>query len=751
MDNIILLDCTLRDGGYINKWHFGRQTITGIFTKLAEAKLDIVEVGFLTAKAHTADESLYSDAAEIDAAIASTTVSLPKVTAMIAIGEMEMDPSILPFANETKLDMVRITFHQGKEEKKAFRYAKCLQEKGYQVCMQPVGTPSYTDAKLCQLISEINSLSPYAFYLVDTLGVLELQELMRLVRLIDENLLPDILLGFHSHNNLQMSYADAQCIAGYDSKRQFILDCSVYGMGRGAGNLCTELIADYQNRTKGNEQYNMLPLYEVLDEYIYPIYLHTGWGYNPHYYISAVHQCHPNYAAFLMNKQTLTMKEVNILLKNIPFENRYVFNKDLIESLYYDFQKHDIDDENFITVLKNSIGDRDVLVLASGKSLSTYHDSILTFIQSNNPVVVSINSLLHGIPSDYLFVSNLKRFYAMDTASVGASLIFTSNIPHIVRKAGYVDYASLCDKQNGEIDNSGVMLLRLMRRIGKKKVYIAGYDGFVRDMAENYYNNSFISGVDSSEMDQKNQSITRQITKLLEDIDLISLTPSKYLQAKGGTKYKLIIFDLDGTLADTSDGIYKCHILTNDAMGRPVANQSLLGGVIGEPLFELYRKRFGYSEEESHKAVTYYRERYAQVGMENVIPYPGMLDCLVQLKQIGYKLAVATLKEEKLAKNILRKMGYEQYFDAIVGMDSKDTRTKKDMLTQCMKIIGVVPSETVLVGDTERDAKSAQEIGVSCIGVTYGFGFQKGLCASETDCLSLIDDPIQLADWFVSQ
>ena len=526
MSKLMLLDCTLRDGGYINEWHFGRNVILSVCAKLSAAKIDIIEVGFLTELPHTENNSLYASCAELD----SITVGCQgsnQIAAMIAIGEMELDPEVLVPAMQSTLDIVRITFHNNNVEvEKAFRFARHLMDKGYQVCMQPVGTTSYTDKELLDLIAEVNTLAPYAFYLVDTLGILQHKELQHFIDLIDHNLAPGIKLGFHSHNNLQMSYSNAQYISEYQTMREFILDCSVYGMGRGAGNLCTELIAQYENRA-GRGQYELMPLYEILDNYIYPIFIHFSWGYNSYYYISAVHQCHPNYAAFLMNKQTLTMNEVDLILKNIPQESRAVFRKRLIEELYYNFQNHVIDDSSGRLILIDRIKDRDVLLLASGKSLNFYRRKIQQYIEERRPIVISINSLYPDFLSDYVFVSNLKRLHMLDMDTLPVPMILTSNLPSVAHSCVYVDYASLCGTGE-EPDNSGMMLLRLMKRLGMERVHIAGYDGFSREPKDNYFDEKLINSVDPETIEKKTAAIAKQIGEIRADMEVISLTPSRY-------------------------------------------------------------------------------------------------------------------------------------------------------------------------------------------------------------------------------
>lgn len=187
--------------------------------------------------------------------------------------------------------------------------------------------------------------------------------------------------------------------------------------------------------------------------------------------------------------------------------------------------------------------------------------------------------------------------------------------------------------------------------------------------------------------------------------------------------YRLIVFDLDGTLADTSQGIIACHRYANAAMGRPITDDRLLEGIIGGPLYETYRERFGYSEEEARRAVEIYRAHYAQVGVAGSVLYPGMDECLAALKERGYRLAVATLKAEELARRLLDSLGVAGYFDVIRGMDGRDSLSKSDLIRMCMAELGAVPAETVLVGDSVHDARGAEQAGVSFLGVTYGFGF----------------------------
>lgn len=210
-------------------------------------------------------------------------------------------------------------------------------------------------------------------------------------------------------------------------------------------------------------------------------------------------------------------------------------------------------------------------------------------------------------------------------------------------------------------------------------------------------------------------------------------------------KYKLIIFDLDGTLADTSPGILECHRYTNRAMGKSVVDEAIFDGIIGGPLLKTYQNLFGYSESDAKKAIQIYRRHYAEACFTQSMLYPGMRECLMDLKEHGYLLAVATLKEEGLAKQLLDMLGVSALFDVIRGMDAEDTLSKGDLLNMCTKGLGISKQDTILIGDSPHDANGAQQAGIDFLGVTYGFGFKQNDKHSDTE---MIDNCAQLRGWF---
>ena len=205
--------------------------------------------------------------------------------------------------------------------------------------------------------------------------------------------------------------------------------------------------------------------------------------------------------------------------------------------------------------------------------------------------------------------------------------------------------------------------------------------------------------------------------------------------------YKLVVFDLDGTLADTSEGIYNAHRYTTQAMGITLEKHSL-DGVIGGELLKIYQQRFSLDEKNARRAVDIYRTWYQENGILQAALYDGMKETLAFLKERGYLLAVATLKREDFAKILLENLGVADCFDWIYGMDHEDTLNKEKLIRKCMASAGVAASETVLVGDSENDRKGAEACGVGFVGVTYGFGFSKE--NAENNDGSRVSAPLEL-------
>lgn len=525
MSNIQILDCTLRDGGYINDFRFGKDGIKNIISQLTLAGIDIVECGFLEDGEYDNECSVYNRVEQITKLLPSDHRNTMYV-AMACYGEYDLT-QLSPY-DGTSVDGIRVTFHYN-EINEALVYCEEIQEKGYKVFVQPVGTTSYTDEQLITLIHEVNEMRPYAFYLVDTLGLMHKDEVLRFYYLINHNLAKGINMGFHSHNNLQLSFSNCQALSAVEGDRTISLDASVNGMGRGAGNLNTELIANYLNDHCG-ANYEIEPLLEVVDEYIIKIKEKHEWGYSVPYYLAAINGCHPNYASYLSEKNTLNVKSISSILHMIEPEKRSLFDKNVAEEKYLEFQAHEIDDTEAIAKLKSIAEGKNVLLIAPGTSLNDNIEKIVSCAKTNDCVIFGVSFVPNFIECDYIFLSNLKRYKTtFNPTHKQISLIHTSNIEVDETNKIKVNYSTLLNADDTIRDNSSLMLLNMLTKVSPAKVFIAGMDGYTVRNA-NYYQERLAMKHDSERVLSLNEAISKRLSQLCTQLYIEFITPTLYMK-----------------------------------------------------------------------------------------------------------------------------------------------------------------------------------------------------------------------------
>lgn len=184
---------------------------------------------------------------------------------------------------------------------------------------------------------------------------------------------------------------------------------------------------------------------------------------------------------------------------------------------------------------------------------------------------------------------------------------------------------------------------------------------------------------------------------------------------------KNILFDLDGTLTDSGEGIMHCAELTLVHYHLPIPTRSEMRSMVGPPLRDSFL-RFGIPEAELDNAVAFYRKHYLAVGQFENFPYPGIEQLLQRLKAEGNKLYVATSKPEAMAKDILAHFGLSQYFTIICGAISDGSRNTKEAVIEHLLSIMAETKDLMMVGDTIYDVRGAAHHGIPCVAVTWGYG-----------------------------
>jgi len=521
MSNIKVLDCTLRDGGYINEWFFGQAKSKIIISLLQKAGMDFIEVGFLSVEKSTEKQTLFDSFDKIKTFLPKE-YDKKRLFGMITYGKFPIE--LVPYVKNSPIEGIRVIFKKTQRED-AIKYCKQIKQKGYKLFINPTFTDQYTDEELLSMLKEIQTIHPYGVSIVDSMGVMKEKDLLRLYYIIDNNLSEDIALCFHSHNNLQLSFSNAQCLMKVCRNRELIIDSTVFGMGRGAGNLCSELITQYINDNYDGH-YDIVQILKIIDEQINPIFAKTPWGYSVPYYLAATNHCHPNYAKYLVDKQTVPVEIINELLHAIPDNKKAGYDVNLIKQIYLDNFSKNIDDSLVVKKLRRLLNNRELLIIAPGKSLSKEAGKINDFIKKVKPFIISLNF----IPKDYdvnvAFVSNMKRFSSLD--DYDKPLLVTSNIENIPEKANVLNYSSYLNNSK-MYDNAALMCLKLLKSIGIKEVSIAGLDGFSNIPTENYVSNDLINNARENEFDERNEIMSEELKKVSEKIKLNFITKTQYL------------------------------------------------------------------------------------------------------------------------------------------------------------------------------------------------------------------------------
>ena len=184
---------------------------------------------------------------------------------------------------------------------------------------------------------------------------------------------------------------------------------------------------------------------------------------------------------------------------------------------------------------------------------------------------------------------------------------------------------------------------------------------------------------------------------------------------------KAILFDLDGTLTDSGEGIMNCAKLALEHYGLPIPSEAELRTFVGPPLHDSFI-RFGVPAEEADNAIKIYRSRYIPIGKFENHPYEGIQEVLEKLKALGHTLYVATSKPETMSVEILEHFDMAKYFDIIAGASFDRSRSSKEdviayLLDQCGDY-----DQKIMVGDTAFDVIGAKVHGIPTVGVAWGYG-----------------------------
>lgn len=333
MNSVSLLDCTLRDGGYINNWKFTQEQIMSTVANLTDANVDFIEMGYITSITSAVGGTQFGGISEMSKFLPKNR----KDSIYLAMADCSMyDVSELERRTLETVDCIRVVFYKRQIEQ-AFRFCKGVVDKGYGLIIQPMVTVDYSIDEYEGLLLKFQKEYPlYAVAVVDSFGCMNGKQIRQYAKALNNCLNKEVKIGFHGHNNMNLVLQNALEFMRMSDEREIILDGSVNGMGRGAGNLCVELMADYLNENM-DSKYNVDALIRIMSEVTEPISKEYQWGYNPYYMLTARYKLHPNFAKFMRESHEVSVNEFNEILKMIPSSMRSKCTRPYVEELYLEY------------------------------------------------------------------------------------------------------------------------------------------------------------------------------------------------------------------------------------------------------------------------------------------------------------------------------------------------------------------------------------------------------------------------------
>lgn len=526
MNSLKVLDVTLRDGGCVNDFNFGQTYMEKILAAQEAAGVDIIEMGYIDEEKGTvSNRTQYINEKVIPQCILKSKKPGVTYVAMMDYGKFNVE-NLQP-KTDKDIDGIRMAFHK-KNRFDVIPIGRKIIEKGYKFYIQPMITLRYSDSELLELIDLVNNELPDAagFYIVDSFGEMRPNDMSRILNLIDHNLKPSMTLGFHSHNNLQMSYSNAIAMLQFPTNRNLMLDCSIMGMGKGAGNLNTELLLEHLNMYYG-KNYKISPLLEVIDKVINQLHSEFYWGYAPEYYLSATNHCTPSYASHFYNKHMLPIDQVGELLGMLAPEKKISFDKNYAEEIYRQYNESKaVDDSAVVEELKQVFKNKKVLLVAPGKSISGAMDSIRSISEAEDMVTIGLNTILDC--NDYLLTTR-KDIYDLAVAK-GINTIVCSNVSKGGRgNIKILNYANWIEVDERTHDSSAVIAFNLLKKCNVTEIFLAGFDGFAVNINENYFDPNMRHPVTPEQVVRRNGYYKSLISRIREGgVTINFVTPSKY-------------------------------------------------------------------------------------------------------------------------------------------------------------------------------------------------------------------------------
>lgn len=534
-----ILDCTLRDGGYINNWNFSQNFAKSLYSSVSDSGCSYMEAGFFSPGSQSGLP--WTNLTKPD--IEMLRVAKPngcKIAVMINYGEVDLKD--IPAASEYGADMIRVACTKEKAEE-ATKFAADLSKHGYETTVNYMGISNYSNEEILALIPLMNRFHKEIkfFYVADSFGSLlpkRAREVFSTLRFGTKT-----SLGFHAHNNLQLAFAN--CLEAIDAGVD-IIDGSIFGMGRGAGNLYTDaILAYYEQRDPSN--YHLIPILQFADLHMEQHKDLYSWGYSLPQLLSGIFHCHPNYPTNLLREKRYTADDIYRMLRHLSDDKKSRFDNAQLESM----KSHHL--ETLTSKIVFSVTstmtklcehkNAHALLVCGGQSVVRHLSLIENFISKEQPAVFSVNNPDPPLSNHGIFFGNRRRLLQyFDHVNIDNEVILGVDIHNSatedfsLNKVSRINPLQGIDKPSpfplGLPTNSAIEAILALVQIGFKRITICGMDGYDVNMPSHYYTEN-----DAVSLPEEFQIQNRSIEIELEALNSLSnqlmfsisfITPSRF-------------------------------------------------------------------------------------------------------------------------------------------------------------------------------------------------------------------------------
>jgi 4-hydroxy 2-oxovalerate aldolase len=292
---IKVLDCTIRDGGLMNNWKFSDEFVKAVYTACVEGGIDYMEIGYKSSESAFSRKEVgawkFCDEKDLKRVVGENQTSL-KLSAMADIGRIE--PNDIAPSSESLLDMIRVAAYVNQMDKAIWLAEHCM-DKGYEVTINLMAVSNVMERDIEEALNDVGKSKVPIFYLVDSFGSMYCEQIELLVKKY-QKYLPGKTIGVHMHNNLQLAFSNT--VTGIIHNCN-MLDATIMGIGRGAGNCPIELLLSFLK----NPKYRLKPFLSVIQEYMLDMQKEIDWGYHLPYMITGAMNQHPRSALKWMSSE----------------------------------------------------------------------------------------------------------------------------------------------------------------------------------------------------------------------------------------------------------------------------------------------------------------------------------------------------------------------------------------------------------------------------------------------------------------